>query len=100
MLCLVCLLHGDGPIIRHGENGKTPIKLVSHWHSNFSRLFREFSRGLCTTFVRVSQECRVNFHVSRTSHELVAEILNMFKNMRIFSPKYFARLSRDRRAVR
>ena len=45
-------------------------------------------------------ECRENFHVSRTRRELVAKVLNMFKNfMRIFSPKYFARLSRDRRAT-
>ena len=32
--------------------------------------------------------------------ELVANVLNMFENfMRIFSPKYFARLSCDRRAT-
>ena len=38
--------------------------------------------------------------MSLTSRELVAKFLNMFKNfMRIFfSPKYFARLSRDVRA--
>ena len=35
----------------------------------------------------------------RTSRELVAKVLNMFKNwMRFFFPKYFARLSRDVRA--
>ena len=69
------------------------VKLVSHWHANSSRLLREFSRG---TFARHSCECRENFHVSRTSRELVAKVLNMFKNwMRIFFPKYFARLSRD-----
>ena len=46
--------------------------------------------------MRVSHECRENFYVSRTSSELVAEVLNMFKNfMQIFSPKYFARLLRD-----
>ena len=73
------------------------IKLVSHWHVNSSRLLRELSRG---TFARHSCECRENFHVSRTSRELVAKVLNMFKNwMRIFSPKYFARLSRDCRAT-
>ena len=34
-----------------------------------------------------------------TCRELVAKVLNMFKNwMRIFFPKYFARLSRDGRA--
>ena len=34
--------------------------------------------------------------MSRTSRELVAKFFNMLKNfMRIFSPKYFARLSRD-----
>ena len=38
--------------------------------------------------------------MSRTSLELVAKFLNMLKNfMRIFSPKYFARLSRDSRAT-
>ena len=38
--------------------------------------------------------------MSQTSRELVAKVLNMFKNwMRIFSPKYFARLSRDCRAT-
>ena len=37
--------------------------------------------------------------MSRTSCELMAKVLNMFKNfMRIFSPKYFARLSCDVRA--
>ena len=73
------------------------LKLVSHWHANSSRLFREFSRG---TFARHSCECHENFHVSRTSRKLVAKVLNMFKNwMRIFFPKYFARLSRDCRAT-
>ena len=38
--------------------------------------------------------------MSRTSRELVAKFFNMLKNfMRIFSPKYFARLSRDSRAT-
>ena len=73
------------------------VKLVSHWHANSSRLLRKFSRG---TFARHSCECRENFHVPRTSREMVAKVLNMFKNwMRIFSPKYFARLSRDGRAT-
>ena len=37
--------------------------------------------------------------MSLTSRELVAKFFNMLKNfMRIFSPKYFARLSRDVRA--
>ena len=74
------------------------LKLVSHWHANSSRLLREFSRG---TFARHSCECRENFHVWRTSRELVAKVLNMFKNWRrIFFPKYFARrLSRDCRAT-
>ena len=53
-----------------------------------------------TTFVGVSHKYRENFHVSRTSRELVAKVLNMFKKlMRIFSPKYFARLSRDCRTT-
>ena len=43
-----------------------PVRLVSHWHANSSRLFREFSRG---SFARHSCECRENFHVSRTSRE-------------------------------
>ena len=73
------------------------LKLVSHWHANSSRLLREFSRG---TFARHSCECRENFHGSRTSRELVAKVLNMFKNwMRFFFSKYFARLSRDCRAT-
>ena len=38
--------------------------------------------------------------MSPTSRELVAKFFNMLKNfMRIFSPKYFARLSRDCRAT-
>ena len=38
--------------------------------------------------------------MSRTSRELIAKFFNMLKNfMRIFSPKYFARLSRDSRAT-
>ena len=38
--------------------------------------------------------------MSRTSRELVAKVLNMFKNwMRIFFPNYFASLSRDGRAT-
>ena len=78
------------------------LKLVSHWHANSSRLLREFSRG---TFARHSCECRENFHVSRTSRELVAKVLNMFKNwMRFFFFKIFrktvARLSCDGRDVR
>ena len=73
------------------------IKLVSHWHANSSRLLRELSRG---TFARHSCECHENFHVSRTSRELVAKVLNMFKNwMQFFFPKYFARLSRNCRAT-
>ena len=76
------------------------LMLVSHWHANFSRLFANFVADFRTTFVRVSHECRENFHVSRTSRELVAKVLNMFKNfMRIFSTKYFARLSREFRAT-
>ena len=47
------------------------IKLVSHWHANSSRLFREFSRGTFARHatVRVLHECRENFHVSRTGSE-------------------------------
>ena len=57
-------------------------------------------RILSRTFARHSCECRENFLVSRTSRELVAKFFNMLKNfMRIFSPKYFARLSRDCRAT-
>ena len=33
------------------------LKLVSHWHANFSRLFCEFCRG---TFARHSCECRAS----------------------------------------
>ena len=60
--------------------------------------FANFVADFRTTFVpSVAQ--RENFYVSRTSREMVAKVLNMFKNfMRIFSPKYFAILSRDCRA--
>ena len=62
--------------------------------------FANFVADFRTTFVRVSRECRENFLVSRTSRELVAKFFNMLKNfMRIFSPKYFARLLRDCRAT-
>ena len=62
--------------------------------------FANLSRDFRMTFVRVSRECRENFLVLRTSRELVAKFFNMLKNfMRIFSPKYFARLSRDSRAT-
>ena len=81
----------------HIEKNQT----ISLWHANSSRLLREFSRG---TFARHSCKCRENFHVSRTSRELVANVLNMFKNwMRFFFPKIFrktvARLSCDGRAT-
>ena len=59
--------------------------------------------------MRISRNCfanfvadfrRENFLESRTSRELVVKFFNMLKNfMRIFSPKYFARLSRDCRAT-
>ena len=56
--------------------------------------FANFVADFRTTFVGVSRECRENFLVSRTSRELVAKFFNMLKNfMRIFSSKYFARLS-------
>ena len=59
-------------------------------HDYFANLVTDF----LTTFVRVSHECRVNFHVSQTSHELVAKVFNMYNHFRrIFSPKYLARLS-------
>ena len=57
-------------------------------------------RILSRTFARHSCECRENFLVSRTSRELFAKFFNMLKNfMRIFSPKYFARLSLNCRAT-
>ena len=72
------------------------LKLESHWHANFKRLFANFVAGFRTTFVRVSHKYLENFHVSRTSRELVAKFLNRFKKfMQMFSSKYFARLSRD-----
>ena len=72
------------------------MKLESHWHANFKRLFANFVAGFRTTFVRVSHKYLENFHVSRTSRELVAKFLNRFKRfMQMFSSKYFARLSRD-----
>ena len=57
------------------------LKLVSHWHANFSRLFCEFSQGL-------SHGIRASVVRIFMCHELVAKVLNIFKNfMRIFSPK-------------
>ena len=54
--------------------------------------FANFVADFHTTFVRVSHECRENFHVSRTRRELVAMVLNMFKNfMRFF---FFAKIFR------
>ena len=51
---------------------------------------------LSRTFARHSRECRVSVMRIFLCRELVAKFLNMFKNfMQIFSPKYFARLSRD-----
>ena len=62
--------------------------------------FANFVADFRTTFARVSRECRENFLVLRTSRELVAKFLNMFKNfMGINSPKHFARLSCDCRAT-
>ena len=46
--------------------------------------------------MQVAHKYLENFHVSRTSRELVAKFLNRFKKfMQMFSSKYFARLSRD-----
>ena len=66
--------------------------------------FANFVADFRTTIVRVSHECRENFHVSRTRRELVTKVLNMFKNfMRFFFGKIFrktvARLSCDGRAT-
>ena len=51
------------------------------------------------TFMRVSHECCENFHVLRTSHELVGKVFNRFKNFMQILPKYCARLSRNCRAT-
>ena len=72
------------------------VKLVSHWHANFSRLFCEFCRGLAHD-IRASV---VRIFVSRTSRELVAKFFNMLKNfMRFFFSQIFrktvVRRSRD-----
>ena len=49
------------------------LKLVSHWHANFSRLFCEFCRRLshniCASVCHVSRECHENFHESRTGRK-------------------------------
>ena len=74
------------------------VHLVSHWRISRD-CFANFVADFRTTFVRVRLSCE-NFHVSRTSCEMVAKVLNMFENfMRIFLPKYFTRLSRDCRAT-
>ena len=63
----------------------------------FCDCLANFDAGFRTTFVRVSRECRENFHVSRTSRELVAKFLNMLKNFMLIFSKIFrktvARLS-------
>ena len=52
--------------------------------------FANFNANIRTIFMRVSHECRENFHMSRTSRELIAKVSNMFKNfMRIFFAKIF-----------
>ena len=57
-------------------------------------------RILPRTFARHSCECRTSVVRIFMCRELVAKVLNMFKFfMRFFSPKYFARLSRDCRAT-
>ena len=45
------------------------LKLISHWHANFSRLFCEFCRGLSRNIASV-----VRIFMGR---ELVAKVLNM-----------------------
>ena len=41
--------------IKQNEN-KNSIKLESHWHAKFSRLFANFVADFRTTFVRVLQK--------------------------------------------
>ena len=53
----------------------------------YANLVAALSHDICASVVRIF-----------TCRELVAKVLNMFKNwMRFFFPKYFARLSRDGR---
>ena len=53
--------------------------------------FANFVADFHTTFVPVLHECHKYF----MCRELVTKFLNLFKNfVRVFSPKYFARLSR------
>ena len=53
--------------------------------------FANFVADFHTTFVPVLHECHKYF----MCRELVTKFLNLFKNfMRVFAPKYFARLSR------
>ena len=79
---------------------RTLLASISLTCEFLTTVLRILSRDFRTTFVRVSRECREHFLVSRTSRELVAKFFNMLKIfMRIFSPKYFARLSRDIRAT-
>ena len=72
------------------------------WHSYYltgmriSRdCFANFDTDFRKTFVRLSHECREDFHVSRTSRELVAKVLNMFK---ILSKFFRQIISQDCRA--
>ena len=62
----------------------------------FRDCFANFVADFRTTFVRVSRECRENFHMLRTSRELVAKVLNMFKNFMRF---FHQTISQDCRAT-
>ena len=68
---------------------QNPMVKMKQSHANFSRLCCEFCHRLLHNMCRTSV---VKIFMCR---ELVAKVLNLFKNfMRFFSPKYFARLAR------
>ena len=63
--------------------------------------FANFVADFRTTFVRVLHECRENFHVLRTRHQLVAKVLNIKFYANFFAKifrKTVSRLSCDFRA--
>ena len=59
-------------------------------HVNSSRLFWEFSHK---TFAQHLCECRTNFHVLGTSHELVANMFKTFEHVQKFHANFLAKMS-------
>ena len=75
-----------GPLVLHVSTSKKYLTGMRISRDCFANFVADFNM----TFMRVSHERHENFHVSRTSLELVTKVLNMFKNfMRFFFSKIF-----------